>query len=744
MAIRGLAAAILALPVAWGLCDWSDPVKCVRGYNVVWKDFWKEVDGFWVNSMPIGNGDVGANVFVESDTGAIGALLAQQGAFDESGEMIKVGLVNLSLSPSPWLAGRFFQQELDLGTGTINIFLGGAGRSRNSSEVMVSIYIDANSNVMVADVTSRGSTQYAIQASLTPMRTGVKKGSNPAFNCFSYDVSADVVGTQAGRPYLYHRNEQTSYFADAVRAENLGSVPSSWDRLSLRTTGVALLQGSATRVVAQVLTQQTASAEEWVQKALEPAPESRQQHEAWWSSFWSRGHLEVSDKVVSSQFLLQRFITAAQARSPFPVKFNGMLFMAQKPPKADDRVWGGLNWWQNLRLPYYSALPTGDFDLLESLLESFLANLPMAQARSKHYRNFSGGAVFPEYTHALFGTSHSQSYGCNRTEGTDPPYWFSEDIWNHYNWQGGLDLSLFILDHFEYTGDAGKLQRFLPIVTSVLGYYRQAFPVVDGKLHIYPTQALETWQCPGWPPAPDKCATNDMPTIAGLEAVLEKALRLPPAMGGPRDLWRSLQASLPPLPAAAGGGKLLPCEVCPPSESNSENPELYAVHPYRRFTVGRLAAGGPALGPALAAWDSRRHLEDVGWNQNAMDAALLGLAGHAQELVFARALAAPGPGYRFPVQSAAYQDFTPSSEHLAVFSAALTYMAIQPTDAGGAVLLPAWPCGWDADFDLRAPGLRIKGTFKNGTANFTVVPAEATALVKVASCQHAELTEVLV
>eukprot|EP01043_Picozoa_sp_COSAG02_P119921 COSAG02_NODE_56628_length_284_cov_1.383784_1_plen_55_part_01 len=52
-----------------------------------------------------------------------------------------------------------------------------------------------------------------------------------------------------------------------------------------------------------------------------------------------------------------------------------------------------------------------------------------------------------------------------------------------------------------------------------------------------------------------------------------------------------------------------------------ENADLYAVHPYRRATVGRGDAA--ALKLATAAYGKRFDKIDKGWNQNAMDAALL-------------------------------------------------------------------------------------------------------------------------
>ena len=189
-------------------------------------------------------------------------------------------------------------------------------------------------------------------------------------------------------------------------------------------------------------------------------------------------------------------------------------------PGFDYRQWGGLNWWQNLRSPYYAMLGNGDADLLTTLFESFLRSLPLARARVEQYYNYTG-AFWPEYTHALFGTTHPNSYGCNRAGGmpASEPIGYSEDPWNHYNLQGGLDLSLFILDHYTWTENATAFARYLPIVESVVEFYSHRWQHNgldhDGKMIMFPTQAVETWQCPGYPPNVEHCVTNDAPTVAG-------------------------------------------------------------------------------------------------------------------------------------------------------------------------------------------------------------------------------------
>ena len=102
--------------------------------------------------------------------------------------------------------------------------------------------------------------------------------------------------------------------------------------------------------------------------------------------------------------------------------------------------------------------------------------------------------------------------------------------------------------------------------------------------------------------------------------------------------------SLPGAPDAADTA-LRPCEVCPKSTSNVENPELYPVHPYRIYGVGR----SPPLHHATNAYAARKFPGDQGWNQCAMDAAMLGLAAEAAKLVLARAQTGPAAGYRFPI-----------------------------------------------------------------------------------------------
>jgi len=222
---------------------------------------------------------------------------------------------------------------------------------------------------------------------------------------------------------------------------------------------------------------------------------------------------------------------------------------------------------------------------------------------------------------------------------------------------------------------------------------------------------------------------------------LEKMLRLPASLmsSQQQQQWSTLYTSLPPLPTKGSGTtlQLAPCQQCPPSTSNVENAELYPVHPYRLYTVARMGAGSAALQPAVVAFYNKMFADDQGWNQNAMDAALLGLGPEALEYIIGRAQLAPAPGYRFPVFMPHLQDYEPSLDHLAVFNNALQYMLMQVVDDAqqSVLLLPSWPCAWDVSFTLNAPlNTVVTGTLSSGKLSYSVVPSGRSSAVTARNC----------
>src|SRR5580692_9846180 len=96
-----------------------DMRKQLADYDVVWSTPSKDVSG----TMPLGNGNLGINVWVEAD-GDLQFLIGKNDAWDENSSNVKLGRIRVSMSPNPFTAGKPFRQMLDLFTGSIEIVAG--------------------------------------------------------------------------------------------------------------------------------------------------------------------------------------------------------------------------------------------------------------------------------------------------------------------------------------------------------------------------------------------------------------------------------------------------------------------------------------------------------------------------------------------------------------------------------------------------------------------------------------------
>ena len=117
-AFRGFLARCFALAV---LCRAAldsvaavDPLAELDRCNVVWESPSTKSSG----SMPLGNGDLGLNVWVE-ENGDLLFFICKTDAWGDSGRLLKLGQVRVRLSPA--LATGSFRQELQLRNGVIEI-----------------------------------------------------------------------------------------------------------------------------------------------------------------------------------------------------------------------------------------------------------------------------------------------------------------------------------------------------------------------------------------------------------------------------------------------------------------------------------------------------------------------------------------------------------------------------------------------------------------------------------------------
>jgi alpha-L-fucosidase 2 len=695
--------------------------------TLIWDSPSKDSKG----SMPIGNGDIGLNVWVEP-SGDLVFFIGKTDAWDENMRLLKLGKIRVKLTPALAVTNGF-RQELNLRDGVLEI---------QNQQVNITVWVDANNPVIAVDAKSL--TGQALQARASfeswrkekrPLGSPASGGNNEYFStgytsvpAFSYPDR--VLPATAQRIGWYHHNVDSPWLPSLKLQKVEAIAQTEQDPILHRTTG-AIVQGENLVSVSDtelktakparelalrihVLTQITAAPQQWI-AALEkqaatietiPAAQRRQQHTRWWNEFWNRSWISVTGDsdaaTVTRGYALQRWINACGGRGAFPIKFNGSIFVVDNRFDADYRAWGGGYWFQNTRLPYWSMLAAGDFDLMRPLFEMYLKAIP---ARKLATRNYYGhdGAFFPE-TMSFWGNYLDQGdlgYGTNRT---GKPDGLTDNEYIRRYWQGGLELVALMLDYFDMTQDAKfRDTTLLPFATEIVAFFDQHWKRgPDGKILFHPSQSLETW----WD------CTNPTPEIAGLRYVIPRLQQLT-RNATLRTDWQKTLNDLPSVPLGTDNetGKkfLLPAERFA-SKHNCENTELYAVFPYRLYT---LAAGSNALDIARSTWPRRRDPENGGWQQNAIQAALLGLAGEARNYVVDSA-SRHAVDFRFPAMWGPNYDWTPDQDHGSVMLSALQRMLLQ-YEGKKILLLPAWPREWSCSFKLHAPfNTVIQGVVKDG------------------------------
>ena len=134
--------AVIGIPGAWAAekSESADVSVFTRleKYNDVWETPSKNEQG----SVPVGNGEIGLNVWVE-ENGDLLFYIARTDSWSGNGRLLKSGRVRLSLDPNPFTTGTPFRQELRLKDGEIVINAGAEVK-----QVRLRVWVDANHPVI--------------------------------------------------------------------------------------------------------------------------------------------------------------------------------------------------------------------------------------------------------------------------------------------------------------------------------------------------------------------------------------------------------------------------------------------------------------------------------------------------------------------------------------------------------------------------------------------------------------------
>jgi len=745
---------LLFLPPARAADSSNLALDSLDAFNVTWDSPSENAHG----SMPLGNGDVGINAWVEP-SGDLVFYVSKTDAWDENAGLCKIGRVRVKFDP-PLAPKDKFRQELKLRDGAIVI----ESKIRNQPST-IRLWVDADQPVVRVEAESALPVSCRAEVELWRVRElpmssmddyGYGGGKDPKAESYQkLTTLPDVVVTcSVPRVVWYHRNTRSLYPV-CLEVQHLEMLKGQFaDPLLNRTFGASLRGGDMVQDGAKalkssrlakrhqlsvcVLAERAETPDAWLKDmelvervALQSAfDQSRDTTATWWQAFWKRSWVFVGENggaamkdaksetpsALTQGYVLQRFMNASSGRGASPIKFNGSIFTVEKQPGAspetpegnpDWRCWGGSYWFQNTRLSYWPMLAAGDFEMTAPWFRMYREALPLSKARMKALYKFTDAASFQE-TMNFWGMPNNRDYGWTNN-GPEPG-----NVCIHRYWSGGMELTALMLDRYDFTQDQQFAKETLvPLADPIIAFFDQYWPKRDanGKIIFDPAQSLEALP---W-------TVNPMPEVAGLRFILPRLLALPENITteAQRKRWTRILQEMPPLPVAEVDGVKLLRASGKSGVKASENPELYAVFPYRLFGVGK-----PDLDLARATYDKRYSRINFGWCQDSIQAACLGLGDEAGRQLVARATS--HRAYRFPAMWSGF-DWIPDQDHGANILTTLQFMLLQ-SDGKKLYVLPAWPKNWDVSFKLHAPyNTTVEGVFKAGKLEKLTVAPESRA-----------------
>ncbi len=736
------------------LAEAITPVKtatALEDCNVVWDS--PSQDSF--GSMPVGNGDVGANVWVEPN-GDLLLYISKVDAFDSAHLLKKLGRVRLRFTPA--LDTVNFLQTLALRDGAVAIRAG---------EVTVRVWVDANSPVI--RVTGSSRTPLDIVAGFETLRP-----------CEELDDRADRLA------WGYRNND--SAWMKKVRSQNSpGFAATVADPILNRTSGcrmsgegfvrmdkrsLDLHAGRNFDLRVRVLSSQTTPLPEWFAELEKPVPSDWAAHQKWWQSFWDRSHIFVTscgqgrvnfdqcrftqfaqgskayaghkeiDAAVNAfqltqRYALERFCEAAASRGMVPPPFNGSIFTMDMPagvqgfdkPKLepvspDGRDWAVLSFmWQNTRHPYWSMPARGDYDTMLPGMQFVRDGLDVCRDRCQAIFKHDGAFIM------------------------EASWWKNVGVfdWNNlprhlrYHFLATIETPAMMCEYYEQTRDRKFLNSILlPCADEFIKFYELQFPKRDarGRMIMSPAGAVESYQP----------VTNPNTEITGLRFVLTRLLGFD--IGAERRAhWSSFLAELPDLPTRRIEGlELLAVGDIYSGRQLCESPEMYSVYPFRQAWLGNdklLAMARQSFHVRTISLDGTpddQAVETGGWQAAPVQAAYLGLAREAARLtsinfndqfihwndnVDPDAPFPSRPRARFPAFWECKMDGTPDNDHGANSVNALQSMLLQ-SDGRRIFLLPAWPENWDVSFKLCAnDNTTVECVYRDGKVRSLEVTPES-------------------
>ncbi|MFI1745634.1 DUF5703 domain-containing protein [Thalassobellus sediminis] len=737
-------------------------IPVLENYNQIWTTQSENSS----ESMPLGGGDIGLNVWVEK--GDVYFYVSRSGTFDEHNTLLKLGRVKVQLEPNPFKDNDGFKQELNLKEGCISI---------SKKNTKIKLWVDVFNPVIHFDLESK--TPLKMVASYETWRYKNRQVKGKANNANSYKWAPqgeiitykDSINFEKNGVKFYHQNRDQTVFDVAVKQQKMESVKDQMmNPLKNRTFGGVMIGKNMKPVGTYTDVYQDTDFKGFSLESVKPSKkhqlklylhtnqdkniaiwndglydliasyklkEKRAEKKtiAWWNQFWNRSFIYTQksnatekDSVyqIGQNYQLFRYMLGCNAYGKYPTKFNGGLFTYDPVYVKSDlnftpdfRNWGGGTMTQqNQRLVYFPMLKSGDFDMMTSQLDYYLTLQKNAELRTQVYWNHDGASFTEQLEN--FGLPNPAEYSWKRPADYDPGMQYN--AWLEYQWDTVFEFCKMMLEQNEYANlDVEKYNDF---ILSCLRFFDEHYQYLakkrgrkaldaDGHLILYPGSAVETY----------KMAYNANSTISALKVISEKLLNVSAKDLSKEniDYIKAFQTRIPPLNfREINHHKVLAPAIAWERINNTEPAALYPVFPWGVYGIGL-----PDLEVAQNTWkydkDAIKFRSHVGWKQDNIFAAHLGLTDEAAKYSL---LKMADSGRRFPAFWGPGFDWVPDHNWGGSGMIGMQDMLLQEA-SGKIYLFPAWPKKWNVHFKLHATNnTTVEVALKNGEVNIIeVLPA---------------------
>ena len=605
-------------------------------------------------AMPVGGGDLSAMVRWDGDL-HLHLTKSDCWGFQEPADAPRGSRFFNNVSPghvrlifgeqARQAASRRLRQRLDLYRGRIVIEIGQEGET-----AQLQVWGHPELPVLVIEMSDPSGLLGPIRVELTEWRETMQ------VTCTESLLQATEVHTRPARPHLASAGMDDYYAEEDDPLQGRGSavvigspdVPPECCSIEGRAATMELPQQSPSDYRVMIATAVTESGDplpqantEFGRAATMPTEYLRRKQRQWWQQYWQRSFVRVTSadrtaEWINAAYYVHMYTLACTNRGPVPAKWDGGAGLM----RGDERNWGISEWVQEMRFTFMPLYAANRLEMARGFCDFYSAMTPYLKAQTERLWGRTG--LFIPETVAPWG--HAEDWvmqkdppqGLRRCQQPWEPDTASYGKFHHYNpyigflFTAGLEVCQHFLTYARYSGDDVFLhEQAYPIIRDVCGFVTSLLQKEqDGRYHLAPANALETW----W------MARDPADTLDGLRAIGPEFIRLAAQRSEDGELRDRCSEVLEALPDPTLGlwredGNDDPDEKVyspaadaprPLTRSNCENPQLYRIYPF-----GLSGIGSADYDLARRTFEKRICMLEHGWAMDAIWAARLGSAEEA-------------------------------------------------------------------------------------------------------------------